>query len=68
MNFLCEEFDEEFNKMTDDRNVLDLEDNGLDRILSQSLDLFEEQRSCLESPSLHHGKKGEKLKVSLNSW
>ena len=54
--------------MTDDRNVLDLEDDGLDGILSQSLDLFEEQRSCLESPSLQHGKKGEKLKVSLNSW
>ena len=58
MNFLCEEFDEEFNKMTDDRNVLDLEDNGLDRILSQSLDLFEEQRSCFGKPKPAPRKKG----------
>ena len=65
-NFLCEEFDEEFNKKTDDRNFLDLED-GLDGILSQSLDVFEEQRSCLESPRLHHGKKGKSLKFCIKN-
>jgi hypothetical protein len=43
-SFLCEEFGEEFDKRTNDRDFLDLEEDGLDGILSQSLDLFEERR------------------------
>ena len=41
-SFLCEEFGEEFDKKTNNRDFLDLEDDGLDGILSQTLDLFEE--------------------------
>jgi hypothetical protein len=34
---------EEFDKKTNDRDFLDLEEDGLDRTLSQSLGLFEER-------------------------
>jgi hypothetical protein len=40
-----------FDKKTNDKDFLDLEEDGQDGILSQSLGLFEERRSYLESPT-----------------
>jgi hypothetical protein len=49
--FFVKSLAKEFDKKTNDRDFLDLEEDGLDGILFHSLDLFEERRSSLESPS-----------------
>ena len=68
VNFLCEEFDEEFNKTTDDRNVLDLEDDRAGWNTFQVIGLVRRAAKLFGKPKPAPWKKGEKLKVSLNSW